>query len=57
MRIRLARHDARPGDLFTPPIAMALRRASDLVDTHLVLIDLDADIVVDYMLDVMCQTC
>ena len=115
MRIRLARHDARPGDIFTPPIAMALRRALDpelrgpaalsaresirddapatfvlvvngsfpeggsrstmpanvlrilpttpngleyrIVDTHLVLIDLDADIVVDYMLDVMCQTC
>ena len=29
MRIRFARHDARPGDLFTPPIAMALRRAMD----------------------------
>ena len=115
MRIRFARHDARPGDLFTPPIALALRRAMDpelrgpaalgaresiredapatfvlvvngsfpegesrstmpanvlhilpslpngleyrIVDTHLVLIDLDADIVVDYMLDVMCQTC
>lgn len=27
MRIRLARHDARPGDLFTARIAMALRRA------------------------------
>jgi hypothetical protein len=27
MRIRFARHDARPGDLFTRPIAMALRRA------------------------------
>jgi hypothetical protein len=115
MRMRFARHDARPGDLFTPPIAMALRRAMDpelrgptarsardsiredapatfvlvvngsfpkggsrstmpanllqvlpplptgleyrIVDTHLVLIDLDADIVVDYMLDVMCQRC
>jgi hypothetical protein len=115
LRIRFARHDARPGDLFTPPIAMALRRALDpelrgqaaltaresiredapatfvlvvngsfpeggsratmpgtvlqilpplptgleyrIVDTHLVLIDLDADIVVDYMLDVMCQRC
>ena len=115
MRIRFARHDARPGDLFTPSIAMALRRAMDpeirgpaalrvresiredapatfvlvvngsfpkggprstmpgnilqilpplpkgleygIVDTHLVLIDTDADIVVDYMLDVMCQTC
>src|SRR5688572_8467119 len=29
MRIRFARHDARPGDLFTLPIAMALRRAMD----------------------------
>src|SRR5687767_5020779 len=26
MRIRFARHDARPGYLFTVPIAMALRR-------------------------------
>ena len=114
-RIRLARHDARPGDLFTRPITTALRRAMDpelrglaahgtresiredapivfvlvvnasfpegaprstmpgnllkvlpplpsgleyrIVDTHLVLIDLDANIVVDYMLDVMCHTC
>ena len=115
MRIRFARHDARPGDLFTPRIAMALRRAMDpelrglatlrvresiredapeifvlvvngdypagasrstmpgnvlrilpslpsgleyrIVDTHLVLMDLDANVVVDYMLDVMCKTC
>jgi hypothetical protein len=114
MRIRFARHDARPGDLFTPPIAMALRRALDpvlrgvaalraresiredapetfvlvvngsfpegprstmpgnvltilpplpsgleyrIIDTHLVLIDTSADIVVDYVLDVMCKTC
>ena len=115
MRIRFARYDARPGDLFTPAIALALRRALDpelrgpaalrvresiredapvtfvlavngsfpqggsrstmpgnvlrilpplpdgleyrIVDTHLVLIDLDADIVVDYMLDIMCQSC
>ena len=115
MRLRFARHDARPGDLFTSPIAMALRRAMDpelrgaaalaaresvredaprtfvlavngdypagasrslmpgnvlkilpplpmgleyrMVDTHLVLIDLDANIVVDYVLDVMCKTC
>jgi len=115
MRIRLARHDARPGDLFTRPIAKALRRAMDpelrgpgalgtresiredattvfvlvvnasfpegasrptmpgnvlrvlpplpaaleyrIVDTHLVLIDVDANIVVDYMLDVVCRTC
>jgi len=113
MRIRFARHDARPGDLFTPRIAMALRRAMDpelrgvaalrvresiredapeifvlvvngdypagasrptmpgnvlrilpplpagleyrIVDTHLVLMDLDANIVVDYVLDVMCR--
>ena len=115
MRIRFARPDARPGDLFTPPIAMALRRALDpqlrglaalrtresiredapevfvlvvngdypagasrstmpgnvlkilpllptgleyrIVDTHLVLMDVDANIVVDYVLDVMCKTC
>jgi len=115
MRIRLARHDARPGDLFTRPVAKALRRAMDpelrgpaaqgtresiredaptafvlvvnasfpegaprstmpanllrilpplpngleyrIIDTHLVLMDLDANIVVDYMLDVMCHTC
>jgi hypothetical protein len=115
MRIRLARHDARPGDLFTPPIAMALRRAMDpvlrgiasggaresishdapevfvlavnadyptgasrstmpgnvlnilpplpsdleyrIVDTHLILMDVDANIIVDYVLDVMCTTC
>ena len=115
MRIRFARHDARPGDIFTPPIAMALRRAMDpelrgvaalstresiredapdvfvlvvngdypagasrstmpgnvlrilpplptgleyrIVDTHLVLMDLDANIVVDYVLDIMCKTC
>ena len=115
MRIRFARHDARPGDLFTPPIAMALRRALDpvlrgraalrnresiregapeifvlvvngdypagasrstmpgnvlkilpplpsgleyrIVDTHLILMDLDANIIVDYVLDVMCKTC
>ena len=113
--IRDARHGARPGDLFTKPIAMALRRAMNpelrgraslgsresiredapavfvltvngsypagasrstmpgnvlkilpplptgleyrIVDTHLLLIDLDAGIVVDYMLDVMCRTC
>ena len=114
MRIRFARHDARPGDLFTVPIAMAVRRALDpvlrgdaalrarnairedapetfvlvvngsfpegprstmpgtvlqilpplpngleyrIIDTHLVLIDTSADIVVDYVLDVMCKSC
>ena len=115
MRIRFARHDARPGDIFTAPIAMALRRALDpelrgvaalsarqsiredapetfvlavnadypegisratmpgsvlrilpalpagleyrIVDTHLLLMDLDANIVVDYVLDVMCRSC
>ena len=114
-RIRFARHDARPGDLFTLPVAMALRRAMDpelrglaqrstresiredapevfvlavngdypagaprstmpggvlkilpplptgleyrIVDAHLLLMDLDANIVVDYVLDVMCKTC
>ena len=115
MRIGFARHNARPGDLFTAPIAMALRRAMDpelrglaalttresiredapeifvlvvngdypagasmstmpanvlkilpllprgleyrIVDTHLVLMDRDANIVVDYILDVMCRVC
>ena len=115
MRLRVARHDARPGDIFTPPIAMALRRAMDpelrglaalrtresiredapdifvlvvngdypagasrstmpanvlkilpplptgleyrIVDTHLILMDVDANLVVDYVLDVMCKTC
>ena len=115
MRIRFARHDARPGDIFTPPIAMAFRRAMDpelrglaalktresiredapdvfvlvvngdypagasrstmpgnvltilpplptgleyrIVDTHLILMDVGANIVVDYVLDVMCKTC
>ena len=28
-----------------------------IVDTHLVLIDVDANIVVDYMLDVVCRAC
>ena len=115
MRIRFARHDARPGDLFTRPIAMALRRALDpalrgfaarstreairddaprtfvlavnadypagapvstmpanvleilpplptglqyrIVETHLVLMDVEANIILDYILDVMCKTC
>ena len=115
MRIRFARHDARPGDIFTPPIAMALRRAMDpelrglaalraresirddapeifvlvvngdypagasrstmpgnvleilpplprgleyrIVGTHLMLMDLDANVIVDYVLDVMCKAC
>ena len=115
MRIRFARHEARPGDLFTLPIAMALRRAMNpelrgvaarttresiredapatfvlavnadyppgasrstmpvnllkilpplpnaleyrIVDTHLLLMDIEANIIVDYILDVMCKTC
>ena len=115
MRIRFARYDARPGDLFRPPIAMALRRAMNpelrgvaalatretiredapatfvlavnadyppgasrstmpgnvlnilpplpksleyrIVDTHLVLMDIEANIIVDYILDVMCKAC
>jgi hypothetical protein len=114
-RIRAARHDARQGDIFTPAIAAALRRAMNpelrgvgaagtresiredapakftlqvngsypegasrstmpgnvlkilpplpkgieyrIVDTHLILMDLDADIVVDYLFDVMCAVC
>ena len=115
MRIRFARHDARPGDLFRLPIATALRQALNtelrgvaalptresiredapavfvlavnadyppgasrstmpvnvlnilpslpkgleyrIVGTHLLLMDTDANIVVDYILDVMCKTC
>jgi hypothetical protein len=115
MRIRFARHDARPGDVFTLPIAMALRRAMNpelrgiaaratresiredapttfvlavnadyppgasvstmpvnvlnilpplpsgleyrIVATHLVLMDVEANIIVDYILDVMCKAC
>jgi hypothetical protein len=38
-----------------PPLPNGLEYR--IVDTHLVLIDTDADIAVDYMLDVMCQTC
>jgi len=115
MRIRAARHDARPGDLFTREIALALRRALNpelrgtaalgtrksiredapatfvlavnadyppgaprpsmpgnvlsilpalpkgleyrIVDTHLLLMDTEANIIVDYILDVMCKAC
>ena len=115
MRIRFARHDARPGDIFTRPIAMALRRALNpelrgvaalttresiredapatfvlavnadyppgasrsnmppnvlnilpplpkgleyrVVDSHLLLMDIEANIILDYILDVMCKTC
>jgi hypothetical protein len=111
VRIRSARYDARPGELFTPAIALALRRALDpeirgpaarrvrdsiredapptfvlvvngsfpkgasrstmpgnllrilpqlpngleyrIINTHLVLVDVNADIVVDFMLDIM----
>jgi hypothetical protein len=114
-RIRLARHDARQGDIFTPAIAAALRRAMNpelrgvgaagtkgsiredapakftlqvngsypegasrstmpgnvlkirpplpkgieyrIVDTHLILMDVDANIVVDDLFDVMCAVC
>lgn len=115
MRIRSARRDARPGDLFTQPIAKAIRRALDpelrgaaalttrqtiredapatfvlavnadypagasrasmpanvlsilpplpkgleylIVGNHLLLMDVDANIIVDYILDVMCKAC
>ena len=114
-RIRFARHDARPGDIFTRPIAMALRRALNpelrgaaalptretiredapvtfvlavnadypagasrsnmpanvlqilpplpkgleyrMVDTHLLLMDVEANVILDFILDVMCKTC
>ena len=114
-RIRVARPDARQGDIFTPAIAAALRRAMNpelrgvcaagtresirddapakfalqvngsypegasrstmpgnvlnilpplpkgieyrIVGTHLILMDLDANIVVDYLFDVMCAVC
>ena len=114
-RIRAARSDARQGDIFTPAIAAALRRAMNpelrggaaagtreairhgapvkftfqvngpypegatrsfmpanvlnilpplpkgleyrIVDTHLILMDVDANIVVDYLFDVMCAVC
>jgi hypothetical protein len=114
-RLRFARYDARPGDLFTPRIAMTFRKAMGpalrgftaewlresigedvpetfvlvvngsypdgaprstmpvtllkilpplpkdleyrIVDSHLILLDVDANIVVDYMLDVICKTC
>jgi len=115
MRIRAARYDARPGEVFRNPIAMAFRRALNpelrgvantetretiredapavfvlavnasyppgasrstmpvnvlnilpplpkgleyrIVDTHLLLMDIEANIIVDYILDVMCKTC
>ena len=114
-RIRAARRDARQGDIFTPAIAAALRRAMNpelrgaaaartresiregapakfalqvngaypegasrpmmpgnvlailpplpkgleyrIVDTHLILVDVDANIVVDYLFNVMCTSC
>lgn len=114
-RIRTARQSARQGDIFTPAIAAALRRAMNpelrgsaaagtreairhgapvkftlqvngpypegatrsfmpanvlsilpplpkgleyrIVDTHLILMDVDANIVVDYLFDVMCAVC
>lgn len=46
-----------PGNVLRnlPPLPDGLEYR--IVDTHLVLIDLDADIVVDYMLDIMCRRC
>lgn len=115
LRLQFARRDARPGDVFRKPIALALRRALNpelrgvaaaetrevirddgpavfvlainaiyppgasrptmpanvlnvlpplpdaleyrIVGTHLLLMDIEAKIIVDYILDVMCKEC
>ena len=46
-----------PGNLLAilPPLPSGLEYR--MVDTHLVLMDVDANIVVDYLRDVMCLTC
>ena len=46
-----------PGNVLKilPPLPSGLEYR--IIDTHLVLIDTSADIVVDYVLDVMCKTC
>ena len=46
-----------PGNVLKilPPLPSGLEYR--IVDTHLILMDVAANIVVDYMLDVMCQTC
>ena len=46
-----------PGNVLQilPPLPTGLEYR--IVDTHLVLMDLDANIVVDYVLDVMCKAC
>jgi hypothetical protein len=46
-----------PGNLLQilPPLPPGLEYR--IVDTHLVLMDVDANIVVDYLLDVMCASC
>ena len=38
-----------------PPLPTGLEYR--IVDTHLILMDVDANLVVDYVLDVMCKTC
>ena len=38
-----------------PPLPRGLEYR--IVDTHLILLDVDANIVVDYVLNVMCRTC
>ena len=46
-----------PGNVLRilPPLPAGLEYR--IVDSHLVLMDLDANIVVDDLLDVMCNTC
>ena len=46
-----------PGNLLAilPPLPSGLEYR--IVDTHLVLMDVDANLVVDYLRDVMCATC
>jgi hypothetical protein len=52
-----ASRSTMPGNVLQilPPLPAGLEYR--IVDTHLVLMDLDANVVVDYVLDVMCKTC
>jgi hypothetical protein len=52
-----ASRSTMPGNVLKilPPLPMGLEYR--IVDTHLVLMDVDANIVVDYVLNVICKTC
>ena len=52
-----ASRSTMPGNVLRilPPLPNGLEYR--IIDTHLVLIDRDANLVVDYMLDVVCKTC